>query len=115
MTPEPYDAGLPPPPGIEPNFVGPYTLWPFYAETSALCIIVVTIFVAMRVYTKTFLLKSLTLEDYSCVVGWASFIVYMGVNMAIGLHGGGTHQWNLYYKDVQYHKRLTNYGDMVSR
>ena len=113
-SPGPYEPGLPPPPGIQPDFVSPYSLWPFYAETGSLCIIVVTIFVAMRVYTKMFLLKSVTTEDVSCVVGWASFIVFIGMNIAIGQHGGGAHQWNVYFKDVQYQKRLTNYGDMVS-
>ena len=112
--PGPYDPGLPPPPGVEPYFFSPFTLQPYYAETCALCAIVVTIMVVMRVYTKAFVMKSLTIEDFSCVVGWAAFIVYMGLSDSIGLHGGGTHQWDLYFKDVQYHKWLTNYGDMVS-
>ncbi len=114
QIPQPYDPGLSPPFGVEPYFFSPFTLHPYYVETSAICIVVVTIMVAMRVYTKAFVMKSVTLEDFSCVVGWAAFIVFMGIDISIGKHGGGTHQWNLYYKDVQYHKRLTNYGDMVS-
>ena len=112
--PGPYDPGLPPPPGVTPDFFSPFTLQPYYAETSALCIIVVTIMVFMRIYTKAFVIKSLILEDFSCLVGWAAFIVFMGINLSVGRNGGGTHQWNLYEKDVQYHKRLTNYADMVS-
>lgn len=113
-TPGPYSPGLPPPPGVEPTFLEPYSLWPYYAETGALCIVTLTIFVAMRVYTKVFLLKSLTLEDFSCVLGWACTMIFIGMTMGIGRHGGGTHQWDLYYKDVQYHRWLNNYTDMVS-
>ena len=113
--PGPYDPGLPPPPGVEPYFYSPFTLQPYFAETAGLCAIVTTIMVAARVYTKTFVIKSLSLEDFSCVLGWASFIVYLGLSDIIGLHGGGTHQWNVYYKDLQYHWRMANYLDMVSK
>ena len=114
QIPGPYDPGLPPPPGVEPYFFSPYTLHPYYVVTFALSVIVITVMVALRVYTKAFVIKSVTLEDYSCVVGWAAIIAFMGICYSVGKHGGGTHQWNVYNKDVQYHKRLANYGDMVS-
>lgn len=43
--------GLPPPPGITPDFLSPYTLQPYQALTVVACIILTTIMVAARLYT----------------------------------------------------------------
>ncbi len=34
-------------------------------------------------------------------------MTYLGIQTSIGRHGGGTHQWNLLYKDVQYGWRVS--------
>lgn len=36
----------------------------------------------------------------------ASFIVLLAINDTLGRHGGGTHQWNLHYQDVQFFWRV---------
>ena len=38
----------------------------------------------------------------------ASFMVYLSIEYSVGKHGGGTHQWNLLYKDVQYNRQVSS-------
>ena len=44
--------GLPPPPGITPNFVDPYSRWRLYTVTISITLVVTTLLVLMRTYTK---------------------------------------------------------------
>ena len=37
----------------------------------------------------------------------ASFMVYLSIEYSLGKHGGGTHQWNILYKDVQYNRQVS--------
>lgn len=37
----------------------------------------------------------------------AALMVYLGIQFSIGKHGGGTHQWNVPYEDVQYNWRVS--------
>ena len=64
-------------------------------------------------YTKAFIIKKVAWEDFTCVIGWASFMAFIGIEYSIGTHGGGTHQWNVLYREVQYNWRYSNYGDIV--
>ena len=105
-------AGLSPPPGVAPNLTDPYTLHPFQALTIAQCIIVTTIVVLARLYTKQYVIKKRNWEDCrfsisinnfhsllltcyldTCFLGWISFMVFLGLEYSIGDRGGGTHQW----------------------
>ena len=44
--------GLPPPPGITPNFIDPYSRFWLYTVTISITMVVTTLFVVMRTYTK---------------------------------------------------------------
>lgn len=35
-------------------------------------------------------------------------MTFLGIEFAIGRHGGGTHQWNVPYQDVQYNQRVSD-------
>lgn len=64
------EPGLAPPPGVTPDFVSPYTLQPYQALTVVACIIITTVMVAARLYTKVCVIKAVKSEDYTCVMGW---------------------------------------------
>lgn len=49
--------GLAPPPGITPDFTGPYTLQPYLALITVVCIILTTVLVAARLYTVSMFLS----------------------------------------------------------
>ena len=59
----PSQPGLTPPPNVVPNFGNIYTLEPYQTMTIAACIIMTTVLVFARIYTKRFILKSLVWED----------------------------------------------------
>ena len=59
----PNAPGLTPPSGVTPNFDGPYTLEPYQKLTVAPCIVVTTVMVAARLYTKICIIKALKWED----------------------------------------------------
>lgn len=64
-------------------------------------------------YTKAFVIKKIVWEDITCVIAWISFMAFIGIEYSIGTHGGGTHRWNVLYRDVQYNWRYSSYGDIV--
>ena len=105
QAPLPGAPGLPPPPGYESHFQEAYTTGPIYALTMALCVILTTTLVGARLYTKARIMKKLTWEDFTCVFGYILYLVFMSLYMAISNHGGGTHQWNVPWKEVQYYYR----------
>ena len=56
----------PPPPGVTPNFVDPPNrAWWIYV-TTALCLFVTTLVVALRFYSKIFVVKQMAKDD--CIV-----------------------------------------------
>ncbi|CAI7653933.1 unnamed protein product [Penicillium viridicatum] len=57
--------------------------------TQALCIPLVTIFVALRFYTRFRFKQSLGVEDLACTIAWVLFTGYCGISIVIGQHGGG--------------------------
>jgi hypothetical protein len=63
------EGALPPPPGVEPNFDNPsggVHFWLKFAQF--LCIPIVTVFVALRMYVKIFMLHEVFLEDCKLVL-----------------------------------------------
>ena len=112
-TADPLQPGLPLPPGQTLDFTGPFTLQPYHALTAVGCITLTSTAVAARLYTKIFIIEKVAWEDFTCIIGWASFMAFIGIEYSIGTHGGGTHQWNVVYQDVQYSKQYSNYGDIV--
>ena len=82
--------GMSPPPGINPCFDDPFTLRPYNTLTVVACAVTTTFMLVARLYTKQYLLRSITSEDCelmpptqhwgrtfkidfekgACVVGW---------------------------------------------
>lgn len=62
-------GALPPPPGVEPNFVNPSGGVHFWLKfTQLVCIVIITVFVALRMYAKIFMLHNFYLEDCKLVL-----------------------------------------------
>lgn len=62
-VPPPKSPALKPPPGIVPDFDGPFTLEPYSITTCALCIGLTTTLVLARMYTKVRIVKKVLWED----------------------------------------------------
>lgn len=67
-------GALPPPPGVVPNFVNPsggVHFWLKFAQF--VCIPIITVFVALRMYAKIFMLHEFYLEDCKLVLRLAVY------------------------------------------
>ena len=60
-------GALPPPPGVEPNFINPSDQYAGNIALHATCLTLVTLLVAMRLYTRIRITKAnLGVEDCQC-------------------------------------------------
>ena len=56
-------GGLPPPPGVTPNFVNPYSIQRYIILTAVIGLILTTLCVCMRIYIKARVVRSLGWDD----------------------------------------------------
>ncbi|KAI9787317.1 MAG: hypothetical protein M1816_007665 [Peltula sp. TS41687] len=65
----PIAAASPPPPGVTPNFDHPESNAHALHVVNAVCLVVAVMFVALRIFTRFAVVKSLGWDDYTCVLG----------------------------------------------
>ncbi|KAL2835376.1 hypothetical protein BJY01DRAFT_223792 [Aspergillus pseudoustus] len=68
--------------------------------TQVVCLVVVTIIVALRFAVKARLRKPLELEDYSTIIGWVLFVGFCANMIILGNYGGGYHAWDVSKRDM---------------
>lgn len=85
-------AGVPPP-GVTPNLVNPFYLRTDHTTTFTLCLAVSTIAVALRIFTKLYLMKQFRAEDYALIVTQLGFIPWVAMNLVTP--GAGRHLWDI--------------------
>ncbi|KAL8935170.1 MAG: hypothetical protein Q9216_005556 [Gyalolechia sp. 2 TL-2023] len=70
-----------PPEGVTANFTDPVSrAWQVYL-TSALCLAVTTLFVGLRLYTKFFVIKQGSPDDYATIAAYLAVILYTGLTI----------------------------------
>ncbi|SLM40448.1 hypothetical protein LPUS_11260 [Lasallia pustulata] len=90
---------MPPPPGVTPNFDHPLSAYPAQIVPLTLFITIATIAVLMRMYTKLFLVRSVVLEDYAVLIGWAGEVAQVGTSVLSNKVCIGFHMWDVRLKD----------------
>ncbi|KAL9131152.1 MAG: hypothetical protein Q9217_000853 [Psora testacea] len=90
-----------PPPGVVSNFENPWNLHPTIILILTLCMIITTISVLIRAYTKLFLFKSTAYEDFSdaLALAWMGQIGFLVPSVYDFKVGGGSHMWDIRLKD----------------
>ncbi|KAI1505651.1 hypothetical protein F5X99DRAFT_428763 [Biscogniauxia marginata] len=96
---------LEPPLGEESNFVDPYSLQPQRIAVATVALVVCTISVASRVYTRS-LMKKFNIDD----CGFTTFTVLL---IVAGEYGDGTHQWNVTVADLKKNLLIENIAEIV--
>ena len=86
---------IPPPPGVQPNFINPPNQVIYNHITLGICLPVATFLVMMRTYTKIFLLKNPGWEDWCAIGGWVGLVVNSIVLLVEDAHGAGRHMWDI--------------------
>ncbi|KAJ5384451.1 hypothetical protein N7517_002362 [Penicillium concentricum] len=61
----------------------------------SLCIIGMTAFFGLRVYTRLFILNGFGKEDWTCTVAWFLGVCYSIIALLMGHYGGGLHWWDV--------------------
>ncbi|KAJ5616245.1 hypothetical protein N7537_001359 [Penicillium hordei] len=61
----------------------------------SLCIIGMTGFFGLRVYTRMFILSGFGKEDLTCTVAWFLGVCYSIIALLMGYYGGGLHWWDV--------------------
>ncbi|KAL3429752.1 hypothetical protein BDV09DRAFT_179828 [Aspergillus tetrazonus] len=80
--------------------------------TQSLCIIFMTIFFGLRVYTRTSLQRNWEQEDWYCSAAWLLGLVYSAIALAMGHYGGGVH-WDDVSEDHRTQFQKLTYVTMV--
>ncbi|KAK8034232.1 hypothetical protein PG993_009227, partial [Apiospora rasikravindrae] len=99
MPPGPVGA-IPPPPGVTPNFENPVdVLNTINLVSQILSIVVMTIFLALRVYVKARVAPPFLLDDWACGIAWTRYLKLM--SKPSGTLRGGYHAWDLTVQDYE--------------
>ncbi|KAF2871201.1 hypothetical protein BDV95DRAFT_56740 [Massariosphaeria phaeospora] len=95
--PSDIEPAMQPPPGVESNFVDPPSILTSSYAVVPLCIVIATIFVGIRIYTKAIILRKVVTEDYFLIVAWLAYLGYLPVGLIINKTkpGPGVHMWNV--------------------
>ncbi|KAF2442625.1 hypothetical protein P171DRAFT_487845 [Karstenula rhodostoma CBS 690.94] len=84
-----------PPPGLGSDFDHP----PSKAQTvyivMSVCLGLVTLLVAIRIYTRARITKSLWWDDWTSLLAWVFFIALLRVTFGAVENGGGVDMWNV--------------------
>ncbi|KAJ5972266.1 uncharacterized protein N7479_002184 [Penicillium vulpinum] len=70
--------------------------------TQYICIPIVTIFVALRFYTRFRFKQSQGVEDLACLISWLLFMGYCGISIVLGHNGGG-----YYFNELSPNKQIS--------
>ncbi|PTB66043.1 GPCR, PTH11-type [Trichoderma citrinoviride] len=89
-------GSMPPPPGVEPNFIDPYDHMKENIALHSVLLTITTLAVGMRLYTRSIITKAkLGVDDYFCVISYF-LTVGFSVFMFLCYHKGiGRHLWNV--------------------
>ncbi|KAI1464126.1 uncharacterized protein F4812DRAFT_443469 [Daldinia caldariorum] len=102
---------LTPPPGVFPNFVDPpnKTAMAFAAVT--ICLVVSTLAVIIRLYSRFICTRTPKFEDYLVVAAFGTYVGYIYVTYwLLDIIGFFVHQWDIRVKDMTTHLYIVHLG-----
>ncbi|MCJ1235715.1 hypothetical protein MMC14_003686 [Varicellaria rhodocarpa] len=104
---------LAPPPGVIPNFVHPASIRKYNILCQAICLPLSTVFVCMRMYTRSYVSRNLGAEDYTCCVAWLGLIAYAIICLESDKYGAGVHEWDVSKSNGRKWAYLSNISEIV--
>ncbi|KAF4628640.1 hypothetical protein G7Y89_g9511 [Cudoniella acicularis] len=84
-----------PPPGVTANFVNPENQINGYIVLYTITVIITTLCLGIRLYTRKFITGALMLDDYFCAFSWCLNIAYVGLNAQAEARGLTVHFWDM--------------------
>ncbi|KAI0001228.1 hypothetical protein F4779DRAFT_604409 [Xylariaceae sp. FL0662B] len=89
-------GGLPPPPGVVPNFSDPPSKMPGNIALHTALLTLVALAVAVRLYTRNRIMHAkFGIDDYFTLISFALSVTWSGVNLRGYTFGIGRHMWDV--------------------
>ena len=89
---------LPPPPGVKSNFDRPATRIPSYNVIIIIPLVLASLLVFLRIYTRAWISKSLGWDDYTSIISLLLDIPFCVGLLLTPLYGAGHHAWDVQLK-----------------
>ncbi|KAI1120090.1 hypothetical protein F5Y10DRAFT_283567 [Nemania abortiva] len=86
---------LSPPTNLIPDFTDPPTLMVPVTATCVLVFILPTLFITIRVFSKSYLAVGHNVEDWLSYLAWAGLVTYTSILFYVEDYGFARHQWDL--------------------
>ncbi|KAI9781018.1 MAG: hypothetical protein M1835_004374 [Candelina submexicana] len=86
---------IPPPPGVVPNFVNPTHRTGAAIACNVVCLTLALVFVGLRLWTKTFIIRSVGRDDFTCIAALIFSIGYTTCVITAQNYGIGVDEWNI--------------------
>ncbi|MCJ1272213.1 hypothetical protein MMC22_012121 [Lobaria immixta] len=95
-SPTPQIGGMPPPPGVTPNFENPESVSGQAHLVFVMCLVFSTMFVMLRMFTRLILFKTHGWEDLKL-----GLVAILATDFVAFNHGAGRHQWDVPYQKMK--------------
>ncbi|KAL6720066.1 hypothetical protein ACLMJK_001987 [Lecanora helva] len=104
---------IPPPLGVKSNFRTSISLQPYNNITQTICIVVTTLLVSMRIWTKASVLKCLGWDDYTSILAWVGLLANSALFLEEDRFGNGKHLWDVKGNDFTEYAKLINVSQII--
>ncbi|MCJ1396407.1 hypothetical protein MMC18_009297 [Xylographa bjoerkii] len=99
-TPAALKPVAPPPPGITANLDNPPNMQALNITIVAICLSITTPILYMRLYTKFFITKARSWEDYTMFSAWVLSVCFAIAGILFAHVGAGVDGWNLRLQSI---------------
>ncbi|KAL4891048.1 hypothetical protein BDV59DRAFT_183097 [Aspergillus ambiguus] len=80
---------------------------------ASICLILATIAVILRVFTKARVLRAMNAEEYFLIVSLFGLCAFVGVLLTATHFGSGVHQWDITMTDFGYFMDMINAAELI--
>ncbi|OTA81548.1 hypothetical protein M434DRAFT_37508 [Hypoxylon sp. CO27-5] len=112
QNPEDVPAA-PPPPGVISNFVNPPSLHAATVGVGVTTMVLLTLFIGIRTYTKSWIMKDFQHEDYFAIVAWIGLIAWAAIYIYLSAIGLTRDLWNIRAVDMSHMLYLMNVFQVI--
>ncbi|KAI1769306.1 hypothetical protein GGR53DRAFT_527590 [Hypoxylon sp. FL1150] len=104
---------LQPPAGVVSNFDNPFTFYPWILAIGIISMVLMTLAVVIRIYTKAVIMKSMKHEDYFAIFALAGFLTWDIIFIYVCKLGLARNQWDIRAIDIPYYLKMLNIVEII--
>ncbi|KAI4858983.1 hypothetical protein F4820DRAFT_189684 [Hypoxylon rubiginosum] len=104
---------LQPPTGVIPNFDDPFSFYPWILAIGIISMVLMTLAVIIRIYTKLVIMKPMQHEDYFAIFALSGFLVWDSIFIYVSKLGLARNQWDIRAIDIPYYLYMMNVIEII--